>query len=155
METSIRIARKAAGLTQQQLADRYGIPIRTVVDWDRGVRTPPEYVKNMLLRCLALDFPTAQEVLSEQEPAPKSAEPEPSNIFCDKLGKPLTAELAKIARTEYEAGRVEPIDKHTQDYYGDPVAIASRREKLYLCTEPDLERGIPFGFEFRVVPKGE
>lgn len=71
----IRTARKKAKLTQKQLADFYEIPVRTLVDWERGVRTPPEYVINLVLRCMALDFPLLeQDVLSEPVPAPKTLE---------------------------------------------------------------------------------
>lgn len=31
-------------LTQAAFSQRFGIPIRTVEDWCRGVRTPPPYV---------------------------------------------------------------------------------------------------------------
>lgn len=52
----LREVRKQAGLTQKQLAERYQIPLRTLQDWETGKRTPPEYVLNMLLRCIAVDF---------------------------------------------------------------------------------------------------
>lgn len=71
----IRTARKKAKLTQKQLADFYEIPVRTLVDWERGVRTPPEYVINLVLRCMALDFPITG-VLSEPVSAPKNSEKE-------------------------------------------------------------------------------
>lgn len=35
----IRAARKKAGLTQQQLAEHYGIALRTVEAWERGLKT--------------------------------------------------------------------------------------------------------------------
>lgn len=39
-------------LRQTELADRFGIPLRTVQDWYAGRRTPPEYVVNMMLEIL-------------------------------------------------------------------------------------------------------
>lgn len=73
----IRTVRKKAKLTQKQLADFYKIPVRTLIDWERGVRTPPEYVINFILRCMALDFPiTEQDVFSEPVSAPKNSEKE-------------------------------------------------------------------------------
>lgn len=36
------------GLTQTELSQRFGIPYRTVQDWYRGVRVPPEYVVRMI-----------------------------------------------------------------------------------------------------------
>lgn len=52
----LREARKQANLTQKQFADKYQIPIRTLQAWENEERTPPEYVLNMLMRCLAVDF---------------------------------------------------------------------------------------------------
>lgn len=40
------------GLTQAELARRFGIPLRTVQDWHAGRRTPPDYVVNMIVKIL-------------------------------------------------------------------------------------------------------
>ena len=42
-------AKKAAGMTQQKIADRMLIPKRTVEDWERGVNVPPAYVQRFVL----------------------------------------------------------------------------------------------------------
>lgn len=39
----VRAARIAAGLTQKSMAEHFKIPIRTVSDWERGLRNPPEW----------------------------------------------------------------------------------------------------------------
>lgn len=44
----------AAGLTQAAFATRFCIPKRTVEDWCRGTRTPPDYVRLMILKLLGL-----------------------------------------------------------------------------------------------------
>lgn len=36
------------GLNQTQCSNRFCIPLRTVQDWARGVRTPPPYVRLMM-----------------------------------------------------------------------------------------------------------
>ena len=45
----LKAARKAAGLTQQSMADQMLIPKRTIEEWDRGNRTPPPYVQRFVL----------------------------------------------------------------------------------------------------------
>lgn len=45
---TIREMRKSLGNTQSEFADRYNIPFRTVQNWEAGVRTPPEYILNLL-----------------------------------------------------------------------------------------------------------
>lgn len=46
---TIKEARKAAGMTQQSLADLLGIPKRTIEDWDSGKHRPPEYVERLIV----------------------------------------------------------------------------------------------------------
>ena len=45
----LKEARKAAGLSQQKMADRTLIPKRTLQDWEQGLRTPPPYVQRFVL----------------------------------------------------------------------------------------------------------
>lgn len=42
-------ARKAAGLSQQGMADRTLIPLRTLQKWEIGERVPPTYVQRFVL----------------------------------------------------------------------------------------------------------
>lgn len=46
---TIKEARLAAGLTQQQMSDLLEIPKRTIEDWERGIRTPPAYVEKLIV----------------------------------------------------------------------------------------------------------
>ncbi len=48
---------KAYG-TQKGFAEHFGIPLRTVQDWCRGLRTPPEYVKRLI--CKDLNLPAEE-----------------------------------------------------------------------------------------------
>lgn len=52
---SIRSIRQAANLTQKQLSDMLGIPLRTIEDWDSGRRKPPEYVTALIIFKLAAE----------------------------------------------------------------------------------------------------
>lgn len=51
---SIKDIAKDAGLSQRKLAEKFGIPYRTMENWSSGERTPPEYVSLMLQECLGL-----------------------------------------------------------------------------------------------------
>ena len=48
--------RQKTGLSQQRFGDRYGIPKRTVQNWENGVNEPPEYVLSLLERLVDIDF---------------------------------------------------------------------------------------------------
>ena len=40
--------RKLSGMTQKAFAEYFGIPKRTVEDWDRGARKCPEYLLDLM-----------------------------------------------------------------------------------------------------------
>lgn len=50
----VRSICNVAGISQRSLAERFCIPYRTVEDWCRGVRTPPDYVRLMMQQLLDL-----------------------------------------------------------------------------------------------------
>lgn len=45
----IREARKAAGLTQREMADLFGMPKRTIENWEYHKTEPPEWVERLVL----------------------------------------------------------------------------------------------------------
>ena len=45
---SIRELRTRLGITQTEFAARYGIPFRTVQNWESEIRKPPEYILKLL-----------------------------------------------------------------------------------------------------------
>ena len=46
------------GLSQTELAKRFGIPLRTVQDWYGGRRNPPDYVVAMMDELLHIEMTT-------------------------------------------------------------------------------------------------
>jgi transcriptional regulator with XRE-family HTH domain len=51
----IREARKVAGLSQHQLAERVGVPRQSIVRWERGNVEPGFDTVRRLLRCCGYD----------------------------------------------------------------------------------------------------
>lgn len=49
MSEKIKEARKAAGLTQQQMSDEMGIPKRTIENWEAGSRSCPEWTEKLVV----------------------------------------------------------------------------------------------------------
>lgn len=54
MADSLRI-QKILGISRAEFGLRYHIPIRTLEDWDRGLKTPPVYVVELLERAVLED----------------------------------------------------------------------------------------------------
>ena len=50
--TTIRDARRLAGLSQQGVTDALGIPRRTLQDWESGRRTPPGWAEALVVEKL-------------------------------------------------------------------------------------------------------
>ena len=44
----VRVLRMARGLTQEEFADAYGIPVGTLRDWEQGRREPDQASKTLL-----------------------------------------------------------------------------------------------------------
>lgn len=63
---TFRAIRRFSGLTQREFSAEYGIPTRTVEDWDTGKREPPRYVLELLLS----DIITAQTERYAADPKP-------------------------------------------------------------------------------------
>ena len=45
-------ARKEAGLTQKQVFEIIGVPVRTLQNWENGIRVCPQYVEDLLVEKL-------------------------------------------------------------------------------------------------------
>lgn len=55
MESKIKEARTAAGLTQQELSDWLGIPKRTLENWEQGSRKPSPWLEVLIVEKIERD----------------------------------------------------------------------------------------------------
>lgn len=53
---TIKEMRLQFGDTQHEFSQRYGIPFRTIQNWEAGKRKPPEYVENLLGQRVCADM---------------------------------------------------------------------------------------------------
>lgn len=61
--SAIKTARVKYGMTQQQLSDFTGVPLRTLQGWELGERTCPAYVERLLLYFLEHEKEEKTEVI--------------------------------------------------------------------------------------------
>lgn len=52
---TIKEMREMLGLSQAQFSQRYGIPKRSIENWESGTRKPPEYLRALLERAVLED----------------------------------------------------------------------------------------------------
>lgn len=53
--------RKILGISRAEFSRRYGIPVRTLEDWDYGKRKPPEWLLKLLERVAREDAEESSE----------------------------------------------------------------------------------------------
>lgn len=53
---TIKELRALTGLSAQKFGDKYKIPLRTIQNWENGVRQPPVYLVELLERAVKEDF---------------------------------------------------------------------------------------------------
>lgn len=53
LQMTIKEARIAAGLSRPQMSKLfYGLPVRTIENWEAGVRNPPDWEKKLIIEKL-------------------------------------------------------------------------------------------------------
>ncbi len=67
--TAVKLLRDYLGLNRMQFCEKYGIPYRTVQDWEAGKRVMPQYVFSLLIYKVKYDELLAGHVnIAEAEP---------------------------------------------------------------------------------------
>ncbi len=51
----IKAMRQFTGLSAKKFGDKFGIPMRTIQDWERGERNAPDYVINLIKYALEVE----------------------------------------------------------------------------------------------------
>lgn len=101
--SKIKEARKKAKITQEELADRYQIPLRTLQSWELNERKPPEYLVAMVLRLMAIDFGITPGN-TETDDTPRTSP------FTYVDGKPLSEADLLYVRSEAKRIEIEKTD---------------------------------------------
>lgn len=57
----VKKMRRDSGLSAQRFGDKYGIPLRTIQEWEAGRRTAPDYVIELLERAVREDLAAEEE----------------------------------------------------------------------------------------------
>ena len=51
----IKELRKKTGLSQSKFSAKFGIPVRTLQQWEQGISAPPEYLIRMMAYIMLLE----------------------------------------------------------------------------------------------------
>ena len=61
----VKKMRRDSGLSAQKFGDKYGIPLRTIQEWEAGRRNAPDYVIALLERAVQEDLAAEEEAGEE------------------------------------------------------------------------------------------
>lgn len=56
---TVKDLRTITGMSRTKFGELYGIPARSIQNWEEGKRNPPEYVLRLMDRVVREDFPGA------------------------------------------------------------------------------------------------
>ena len=66
----IKELRKKTGLSQSKFSAKFGIPVRTLQQWEQGISAPPEYLVRMMAYIMLLEEKNGdnkQEPMNEEK----------------------------------------------------------------------------------------
>lgn len=105
-ENKMKSIRRFTGLSQAKFGKKYNIPKRTIENWEEGKNEPPDYVLELLWRCVQCDeFREWHDVRNRKPDSGLSI------LFCDIDGDMYTgyySEMSKMWSAD-DAGRVENV----------------------------------------------
>lgn len=121
------------GLNRKDFALEYGIPLRTIEDWEHGKRKMPSY----LLRLLAYKVKIDALEQAEHEKKDTRKENRNVNIIIDTDGRKIVL-INDIRFKGKHREEWKEIEKYLVEYVGQCYEIEESAEKIYIDTDfPD------------------
>ena len=121
-QKKLYMLREELGLNRKEFAMEYGIPLRTIEDWEHGKRKMPSYLLRLLTYKVKLDKLNAAKNV---------------NVICDAEGK----KIVLINDIRFKSRRMidwEEIEEYLKEYIGSCFIIAETSEKIFIGTDfPD------------------
>ncbi len=131
-QKELHMLRNEIGLNRKEFAMEYGIPLRTLEDWEHGKRKMPNYLLRLLAYKVKLD--ALSKTVEEQKRADIVQN---VNVICDAEGK----KVVLINDIRFKSRRIidwNAIEEYLKEYIGSCFEIAESAEKIYIGTDfPD------------------
>ena len=131
-QIELHTLRKELGLNRKDFALEYGIPLRTIEDWEHGKRKMPPYLLRLLAYKVKLD--ALSKTAEEQKCADVSQN---VNVVRDAEGKKVVL-INDIRFKSRRAIDWNEIEEYLKEYIGSCFAIVESAEKIFIGTDfPD------------------
>ena len=130
-QTELYALRAEVGLNRKEFALEYGIPLRTIEDWEHGKRKMPEY----LLRLL--EYKVKIDALSKTKTKNNKDMRRNVNIVVDTDGRKIVL-INDIRFKGKHREEWKEVEKYLVEYVGQCYEIEESAEKIYIAPDfPD------------------
>lgn len=134
LQENIKIARKARGLSQQQLADRLHVVRQTVSKWEQGLSVPDADLLLGISQVLETPVSALLEQTAEDAPAPKTEQtpaaiPVPKAVLAPETGSTSEAVPTPETGQTPKASQTPDIDRPAGE---DLQSISQKLEAINL-----------------------
>jgi len=127
LNEQIRTLRIETGLNRKDFAYYFGIPLRTIEDWEANRRTPPEYIPRMML----YQWRYEQMIKMTHFYPTGMKEKRNVDIVLDTEGRKIVMIHDTIFRNKQNIAWSE-VEKYLQQYIGNVYTIVEDGERVYI-----------------------
>lgn len=125
MNEKIKCLRAETGMNRKEFAEYFGIPCRTVEDWEAGRRVPPTYVPRLLYYQWMYE-----QVIKKKNPA-CSFKHRNVNVIVDTEGNKIVVINDTVFRNKQNIDWNE-VERYIEQYVGEIYTIAEDGEEIFI-----------------------
>ena len=129
-QVELKNLREEIGLNRKNFSLEYGIPLRTIEDWEHGKRKMPDYVLRLLAYKVKMD--SLEKKTNKREESNRNV-----NIIRDTDGRKIVI-INDIRFKGKKREEWKEVEKYLKEYVGDFYEIEESAEKIYIDSDfPD------------------
>ena len=125
LRESIQNLRTKTGMSRKVFAEYFGIPLRTIEDWEAGRRNPPEYIPRLLWYRWEYE-----EILGRKNACVKTQDRN-VDIVKDTQGHRIAVIHDTVFRNKQNINW-DDVEQYLSQYIGELYTIAEDGEKIYI-----------------------
>lgn len=136
-ENKLKDLREATCMSRKDFAESFGIPLRTMEDWEAGRRKMPEYLLRLMLYKIKMEG-MIENCLSDNR---EGNQRDNVSIICDAEGNKIVV-INDIRFKGRQNIQWNDVEEFLKEYVGKSYKIAETAEKVYIGSEfPDEYTG--------------